>query len=604
MLGTDWPSILAMTTNKRPNFLLIVADDLGFSDVGAFGSEIDTPNLDKLAEAGIRMTDFHTAAACSPTRSMLLSGTDNHIAGVGVMAEQKRHDLDRWNAPGHEGYLNLRVAALPELLQDAGYHTLMSGKWHLGLKPDFLPSKRGFDRSFALLPGASNHYGWEPQFKDDLMRFFEQFSPLYVRDGEKIDLKANTDKDPEGFFSSDFYTSNLIQYIAERPKDKPFFAFLPFSAPHWPLQVDKKYRDKYKGVYDEGPEVLRQKRLSKLKEKGLVPKDVMAHDVVAPEKSEWSQLTDEERAFSARAMETYAGVVENMDWNIGRILANLDEIGETDNTFVLFQSDNGSEGASHEARPVMGRDLMAVVNKYYDNSFDNIGEYNSFVWYGPRWAQASTAPSRLYKMYSTEGGIRVPLILSYPPWTKSESVGGKIVDAFATVMDVTPTILELANVHHPGSGKLFRGRKVEKLRGKSWVEYFSHIRDDLKAIHGSDDPAVGWELFGRAALRHGKWKILFMPEWSHGTGRWELYDLSTDAGETKDLSREQPEKLQELLILWDDYVRETGVVWGSALGPLPVETDTDHKDVIGGDPIDDIRAWMPGRGRSTLVPST
>ncbi|KAJ7497573.1 alkaline-phosphatase-like protein [Mycena latifolia] len=493
---------------KRPNFLIILADDLGFSDVGCFGGEIHTPNIDRLAASGVRMTEYHTAAACSPTRSMLLSGTDSHIAGIGVMAEQRSFNLKRWNAPGHEGYLNFRVAALPELLQDNGYHTLISGKWHLGLRPECLPGKRGFDRSFALLPGAANHYAFEPHFADpDLVDLFERTPPLYVRDGVKANIEPNVTNDPDQFFSSDYYASNLIQYLEERPTDKPFFAYLPFAAPHWPLQVHKKYRDKYKGMYDDGPEALRQHRLAKLRELGLISADAVPHDVVAPGTSEWNAMTGEERALSARAMETYAGMVENMDWNIGRVLDHLEKIGERENTFIVFQSDNGAEGAALEAWPVYGKRLMDVIRKYYDNSLDNVGEYNSYVWYGPRWAQASTSPSRLYKMYSTEGGIKVPMILNFPRWTQEH--GGKILNAFATVMDIAPTVLDLAGIEHPGTTKLFRGRKVEALRGKSWFPFFSALTEktDLgaasEALHTADDPAVGWELYGRAALRSG-----------------------------------------------------------------------------------------------------
>ncbi|KAJ3891588.1 alkaline-phosphatase-like protein [Lentinula edodes] len=547
---------MSTPNNKRPNFLLIVADDLGFSDVGCFGSEIRTPNLDKLASSGIRMTDFHTAAACSPTRAMLLSGTDNHIAGVGVMSEQK----------GHEGYLNLRVAALPEVLQDNGYHTLLSGKWHLGLKPEYNPDKRGFDRSFALLPGCSNHYGWEPQFGDGMIKHFERIPPLYTEDGKLVDLKPNTANDPNGFYSSDFYVDNLIKYLSERPTDKPFFAFLPFAAPHWPLQVDKSYRDRYKGVYNDGPEALRLRRLARLKDLGLIAQDVIPHEVVAPPETEWSTLTDEERELSARAMETFAGMVEKMDENIGKLLKYLERIGEADNTFIIFQSDNGAEGASYEAAPTMGNSIMDVVNRFYDNSIENIGEHNSFVWYGPRWAQAATAPSRLYKMYSTEGGIKVPMILSYLPWTKAR--GGEIVNAFATVMDIMPTILDLAGVQHPG--KFFRGRDVEEMRGKSWVNFFENERrseNATTAIHSTDDPAVGWELFGRAALRKENWKIVYMTPWSYGKGDWELFDLSKDPGETRDLSEKEPAKLKELLELWEKYVEKNGVVWGSPCHP-------------------------------------
>lgn len=202
--------------------------------------------------------------------------------------------------------------------------------------------------------------------------------------------KANTTNDSEGFFSSDFYASNLIKYLSERPTSKPFFAFLPFSAPHWPLQVDKSYRDKYKGKYDLGPEALRQQRLARLRELGLISADIAAHDVVAPGVAEWEKLTDEEKALSARAMETYAGMVENMDDNIGRVLSHLEETGEAENTFVIFMSDNGAEGAAYEAHPIMGDNFMQVVRKHYDNSLENIGEHSSFVWYGPRWAQAAT----------------------------------------------------------------------------------------------------------------------------------------------------------------------------------------------------------------------
>ncbi|KAJ6594183.1 alkaline-phosphatase-like protein [Mycena capillaripes] len=589
--------------NKRPNFLIILADDLGFSDVGCFGSEIRTPNIDKLAASGVRMTEYHTAAACSPTRSMLLSGTDNHIAGVGVMAEQRPFNLNRWNVPGHEGYLNLRVATLPELLQDNGYHTLISGKWHLGLKPEYLPDQRGFDRSFALLPGCANHYGWEPQFADsDLIDFFEHTPVLYVRDGVKVEMQANINNSATDFFSSDYYASNLIQYLDERPKDKPFFAYLPFAAPHWPLQVSKEYRDKYKGMYDEGPEVLRQRRLAKLKELGLISADAVPHEVVAPGSSEWGKMTKEERELSARAMETYAGMVENMDWNIGRVLEQLEKIGERENTLIVFHSDNGAEGAALEAKPVMGRKFMDIIRKYYDNSFDNIGEFNSYVWYGPRWAQASTAPSRLYKMYSTEGGIKVPMILNFPRWTQKH--GGKVLNAFATVMDIAPTVLDLAGIKHPGASTLFRGRKVEALRGKSWFPFFSTLADtaDLGAVpgalHTANDPAVGWELFGRAALRSGVWKIVYMPRWAHGKSAWELFDLSKDPGEIHDLSQDEPIKLAEMVELWERYVKETGVVWNSEMQPRPVPFDG-SEDIVGGDALEDTRGWMPKRSVHT-----
>jgi arylsulfatase len=261
-------------------------------------------------------------------------------------------------------------------------------------------------------------------------------------------------------------------------KEKPFFAYLPFSAPHWPLQCSKEDRDRYRGVYDEGPDALRLRRLAKLEALGLVPKDVQPHEVVPDAwNKEWKSMTDYERKASARAMECFAGMVDNIDQNVGKIINYLKQTGEFENTMIIFQSDNGAEGASYEALPTIGPDLMRVVKKYYNNSLDNIGNADSFVWYGTRWAQASTAPSRLYKMYTTEGGIKVPFIIHYPQFAR-EKQNGVIIDAFSSVMDICPTILELAGVTHPASQMAtgtFRGRSVEPMRGKSWVRNHSGL---------------------------------------------------------------------------------------------------------------------------------
>lgn len=383
--------------SKRPNFLVIVADDLGFSDIGAFGGEIATPNLDALAIAGLRLTDFHTASTCSPTRSMLLTGTDHHIAGIGTMAEALTPELE--GKPGYEGHLNERVVALPELLREAGYQTLMAGKWHLGLKPEQTPHARGFERSFSLLPGAANHYGFEPPYDESTPRILKGTPALYVEDERYLDTL------PEGFYSSDAFGDKLLQYLKERDQSRPFFAYLPFSAPHWPLQAPREIVEKYRGRYDAGPEALRQERLARLKELGLVEADVEAHPVLALTR-EWEALEDEERAKSARAMEVYAAMVERMDWNIGRVVDYLRRQGELDNTFVLFMSDNGAEGALLEAFPKFGPDLLGFLDRHYDNSLENIGRANSYVWYGPRWAQAATAPSRLYKAFTTQADSR------------------------------------------------------------------------------------------------------------------------------------------------------------------------------------------------------
>ena len=521
---------------KRPNFLVIVADDLGFSDIGAFGGAIETPNLDRLAHAGIRFTDFHSAPACSPTRSMLLTGTDHHVAGIGTMAEVVPPGFR--GAPGYEGYLNDRVVALPELLRDAGYLTLMSGKWHLGTTIETSPWARGFERSFALLPGGASHYGGSADVG------FLPAPKLYTEDDRFTTVG-------DDFYSSDYYTDTLLRYLRERAPedDRPFFAYLPFQAPHWPLQAPTESVAKYRGRYDAGPDALREERLTALKRLGLCPPDVEPHPVVADGAPEWADMTAEERALSARSMEVYAGMVDRMDQNVGRVLDYLTETGELDNTVVIFMSDNGAEGAIVEAMPLLGAHISAQIEKHCDNSLDNLGRPNSFIWYGPRWAQAATAPSRLHKAFTTEGGIRVVGFITWSGFARQ----GQIGTAFATVMDIAPTVLELAGAEHPGTR--YRGREVAPMRGRSLVGYLS---GDTDAVHDADTH-TGWELFGRRAIRQGDWKALHLPE-PYGTGAWQLYDLAADPGEIDDLAGSRPEILAGLLRLWDRYVEENGVI--------------------------------------------
>jgi arylsulfatase len=544
------PDLTGCFTVKRPNFLVIVADDLGFSDIGAFGGEINTPNLDRLAYAGIRLTDFHSAPACSPTRAMLLTGTDHHIAGIGTMLEVAIPGFQ--GAPGYEGYLNNRVVALPELLRDAGYLTLMSGKWHLGDTIETSPWARGFERSYALLPAGASHYAAAAA------RGFSSATRLYTEDDQFVTVG-------DDFYSSDFYADTLLRYFSERSerpedKDRPFFAYLPFQAPHWPLQAPDESIATYRGRYDAGPDALREARLAALKRLGLCSPDVVAHPVVAEGAAEWADMTADQRALSARSMEVYAAMVDRMDWNIGRVIDYLTDTGELDSTVVIFLSDNGAEGAIVEAMPLLGAQIAAQIEKYYDNSLDNLGRPNSYIWYGPRWAQAATAPSRLHKAFTTQGGIRVVGFVTWPGFARQRQIG----TAFSTVMDIAPTVLELAGTAHPGT--TYRGREVEPMRGRSLVPY---LAGETEAVHDAAT-GTGWELFGRRAIRQGDWKALYLPA-PYGPGAWQLYDLSADPGEIDDLAVSRPEKLAELLELWDRYVKESGVI----LDPVSVfEIDT------------------------------
>lgn len=563
----------------KPNFLIIVADDLGFTDLGAFGGEISTPILDKLAFEGVRFNQFYAAAACSPTRSMLLTGTDNHIAGLGEMFENISRTPKFRGKPGHEGHLNDKVAALPEILSDGGYQTIISGKWHLGLLPHSLPAQRGFNKSYALLPGCANHYGWEPQIEEN------EALPSFIK-GTVTALHVEGDvyqKDiPKDFYSSDYYASRLIEYLDEhreenktRDEKKPFFAYLPFTAPHWPIQAPRHLIEKYKGVYDEGPDALRTRRLNRQVELGIIPEGVNPHPVIASENTEWDKLDESQRQKSARVMETYAAMVDRLDWNVGRVLDDLKEKGELDNTVVIFMSDNGAEGASFEARPLLGDSIEAHIKKYYNNSLENIGNYDSYTWYGPRWAQAATAPSKLFKIFSSEGGIHVPFILSYPK--VADSLKGTISNVFSTVMDVTPTVLELAGIPQPDTGN-FRGREVAPIRGKSWVKYLSDP-SSVDKIHEKDE-TIGWELFGHGALRKGDWKITFLAK-PFGDEVWKLYDIKKDPGETKDLSEEFPEKYKELLADWDEYAESSQVIGLAS-----------NLDKLSVNEIDDETIWM------------
>ncbi|MGA7054773.1 MAG: sulfatase-like hydrolase/transferase, partial [Mycobacterium sp.] len=290
-------------------------------------------------------------------------------------------------------------------------------------------------------------------------------------------------------------------------------------------------------------------RLAALRHLGLCPPDVAAHPVVADGAPEWADMTADERARSARSMEVYAAMVDQMDQNIGRVIDYLADTGELDNTVVIFLSDNGAEGAIVEALPLRGAQIGALIEKYCDNSVDNLGRPNSFTWYGPRWAQAATAPSRLHKAFTTEGGIRVVGFVTWSGFVRQRQIG----TAFATVMDIAPTVLELAGVAHPGT--TYRGREVEPMRGRSLVAYLS---GDSETVHDAAT-GTGWELFGRCAIRQGDWKALHLPA-PYGPGAWQLYDLSADPGEIDDLAAAYPDKLAELLALWDRYVEETGVI--------------------------------------------
>lgn len=520
---------------KRPNFLVIVADDLGFSDIGAFGGEISTPNLDSLAARGLKLTDFHTAPTCSPTRSMLMTGLDNHEAGLGTMAEPA---LRAPNQEGHvstQGFLASDNATLAELLGEGGYRTLFSGKWHLGMTPEQDPLRRGFQTSFALLDGGHNHFGQPVKG--------EAKGVTYRENGQLVTVL------PNDFYSSDYFATKLIDQIQTSKSGpdgtKPFFGYLAFTAPHFPLLAPAETIAKYRGRYDAGYEVLRDQRLRRQVELGLIDAKTVAHpfEMAAP----WASLSPEEKAVSSRRMEVYAAMIDRVDQNVGRVIAALETTGELDNTVILFLSDNGAEGQdlSRPGAPAYPR--YAAAN----NRLENIGAASSYEAIGPGWAEAASAPSWRVKGFQSEGGTRAVSFLTGP------GIRAGIGRQFTNVMDVVPTFLDFAGVAQP-QGQ-FAGRRVKTIRGLSWSPWLSGQSDH---VYPADKP-VGGELFGGKVLRQGDWKLV-----DRGDGQWRLFNLADDRGETHDLASAQPERVVALRQAWDNYAQQVNVVLPNPPPPL------------------------------------
>ena len=519
---------------KRPNILLIVADDLGYTDLGAYGAEISTPNLDKLASGGVKMTGFYASPFCSPTRAMLMSGSDNHLVGFGDMAELMLPE--QRGKPGYEGYLNARVVPMAQVLKDAGYRTAMAGKWHLGVKEEFSPATSGFEQSYAMVMGGASH--WGDQSGIVAMDPAKPPKAIYRENGKAIDIPR------DGFYSSQAFTDKLLDYLKSGEKSgKPFFGYLAFTAPHWPLHAPDADIAKYEGRYKEGYDQLRKQRLERMKRLGIVAADTPVYEG-HPSWPKWDSLTPAQKESEARRMTVYSAMIENMDRQIGRVLDYLKAKGELDNTFIFFMSDNGADGNSVYD---VGR-TREWIEKDMDNSTANTGKPGSFIEYGPGWAQVGSTPFKLYKSFMYEGGIAVPAI-AWGPGIK----GGALKREFAHVTDVAPTIFELAGARHPGTE--YQGKPVLPLRGKSMVSWLQGKASTVR----SDQDAVGWELGGRKALRKGDWKIVYANKpW--GKDGWELYNIAKDRTESRDLADENPQKLGEMIVAWKQYVAETGTL--------------------------------------------
>jgi len=511
----------ALAAEPRPNILLIVADDAGYADIGSFGGEIQTPNLDAIASVGVRFTQFGVSATCSPTRSMLLSGTDNHLAGLGNMAEFMAPNQK--GKPGYEGYLNESVAAIPALLKAAGYNTYMAGKWHMGEEPEHYPAARGFMRDLTLIPGGGSHM-------DDMWGAKGE-RQLYTFNGRPIPALR------PGFHSSEDYTAAIINNIEENRGDgKPFFVYLALQAPHDPFQLPPEWRDRYKGRYDHGYDDTRAARIERMKALGILDTKATVFPRL-PNIPAWNDLSAEDKRRSARTMELYAAMVENMDANIGKLIGHLKATGLYDNTLIIFLSDNGPEG-----------NVMEMGPPWSNRNFEDWGEKGTFIQYGPAWAQVGAGPLRMYKGFVSEGGIRTPLIIS----GKNVTGSGRISDAVVHVKDIPATILYAAGVSHP---ETFQGKKVVPLQGKALTPILSNARG---SVRGPGD-WIGWQAFGNRAIRQDDWKLLWLCK-PFGTAQWQLFNLKVDPGETRDLASERPEIRDRLAKHWDEYVKTNNVI--------------------------------------------
>jgi arylsulfatase len=441
---------------------------------------------------------------------------------------------------GYEEHLHTRVATIAELLGDVGYHTYMTGKWHLGYRDDNSPLARGFERSFASLAGGAGHLDMLPIVGPGIAPYRED--------------KDMVDKLPDDFYSSRFFTRKMIDYIdSNRDDGRPFFGYLAYTAVHWPLQAPEESIARFRGRYDDGYDALHARRVARLKELGLLQKTTEAYPRLEDEPA-WTDLTIEQQKREARMMEIYAAMVSDIDTYVGELVAYLKSIDEFDNTFIVFMSDNGAEG-----HPV-GTSIGAVarwLEVCCDNSYGNMGKRDSFLWYGASWARASVGPWRMFKGFTSEGGIRSPAFVHYAEFAEDE-VNRELV----TVKDIVPTVLELVGTIHPGT--TYKGREVVPMSGKSMLPM---LRGESDVTH-SPDEAIGWELFGKTAIRQGDWKITQEPDDAFWTARdpvaeaypWKLFNLAEDPTELNDVSSQYPEKLQEMIRLWDEYEERNGVI--------------------------------------------
>lgn len=509
-LAVSRPALAQKRTASKPNIILIMVDDMGYSDIGSYGSEIQTPNLDKLASEGTRLREFYNNSICAPTRASLITGQYPHKAGMGYF------DVNL-GLPPYQGYLNRESLTIAEVLQQNGYSTLMSGKAHLGKDSLSWPNQRGFEQFYGFIPGASNYF--------DIGEYGKADPVVLIRNNKKEKLAA-------GKYLTDEITDNALAFLDDQNKTaKPFFLYLAFNAPHWPLQARAEDIARYRGRYDIGWDSLRSERLKRQQELGiLLPgQTVAARDKDVPL---WANLTYDQKQLWKAKMEVYAAMLDRVDQSIGRLLNKLKDLHKDDNTLIVFISDNGAQGgfSSNARKP--------------SRNTGPIGTAGSYDYQEQPWAYVSNTPLRQYKNNMHEGGFSSPFIA----WWPGHAAAGKLVKGTGHLIDLAPTFYEIAGAQYPAT---YKGHKSNALPGKSLVSVLSGKTEVVDRAEG-----IFWERAGNRAVRKDNWKLVS----TYPSFQWELFDLNTDRGETKDLAQQRPEVVNELSAAYFKWAEANGVV--------------------------------------------
>jgi len=516
LLGSTTAALLSIDNTyanrqgEKPNIILIMVDDMGYSDIGCFGSEIPTPNIDKLAESGIRYTQFYNVGRSCPTRASLMTGLYPHQAGIGGMSEdpydtnkRDRSPNDRL-LPGYRGFINHNSVTIAEVMKEAGYHTYMVGKWHLGMDGmEKWPLQRGFDRFYGILAGAASY-------------FCPQGGRGLVLDNSELPPPQ------QPYYTTDAFTDRAISFMDSRNDNEPFFLYVAYNAPHWPLHAKDKDIEKFVGKYDKGWETIREARYERMKNLGIVDKN---WKLAEWENRSWDQLNEKERRHSALKMSVYAAQIYSMDYNVGRIIDYLEKTGQKENTLIVFFSDNGG-----------------CAEPYSETGFGTIADINKHTsWvapsYGKPWAQVSNTPFRKYKVRAYEGGISTAFIMSWPE--RFSAYNNQIRNNICFLPDIMATFIDAGQGTYPVT---YKGQNIHPLEGKSMLPTISSPKTELHEY-------IFGEHFQNNYVRKGNWKAVK----DQGSTEWELYDISKDRSETTNLANKHSALLKELVGKWDNW---------------------------------------------------